>query len=73
MRKSGKAKPQPSERRGGRYGMVLELEQEDKDRLDKLVDRYQKLLGPTTSSKAFVLRQLIRHANEEKQLPPVRV
>lgn len=59
--------------RGGRYCMVLELEQGDNAKLDTLVERYQKLVGPAIkSNKTLVLRQLIRHAVALSKLPPVR-
>jgi hypothetical protein len=49
--------------RGFRYRMVLELEADVYRDLEKLVARYQKLLGATAkANKALVLRQLIRDA-----------
>ena len=62
----------PRADRGGRYCMVLELEHLDNTKLEKLVDRYQKLLGPAVkANKALVLRQLIRHMERLSKLPPV--
>ena len=63
----------PRTDRGSRYCMVLELESEDNKKLEALVDRYQKALGPAVkSNKALVIRQLIRHMDSQKGLPPVR-
>ena len=49
--------------------MVLELEPADRDKLDSLVKRYEKLVAKP--SKAWVLRQLIRHANKATKLQTV--
>lgn len=71
MPKARQTKPRGD--RGSRYCMVLELEQGDNARLDALVERYQKVLGPATkSNKALVLRQLIRYAEGLSKLPPLR-
>ena len=59
--------------RGFRYRMVLELGAADNRELEKLVARYQKLLGATTkANKALVIRQLIRDAASRPGPPPVR-
>lgn len=55
-------------------GMVVELETEDTARLISLVERYEKPAGAEgcRSSKAFVIRQLLRHASELREMPPLR-
>lgn len=59
--------------RGHRYRMVLELQKSDDGALEKLVERYQTLLGGALKcNKAFVIRQLIRHAALVERLPPIR-
>ena len=50
---------------------MLELDQIDRDKLDDLVERYQKLIPGLKSTKAMVVRQLIRHMFGQKQLPPL--
>jgi hypothetical protein len=53
--------------------MVLELENADHERLQLLVERYQKLLGGAAkANKALVIRQLIRSAAKLRQLPAVQ-
>lgn len=71
MPKPGK-QPKPRKDRGGRYCMVLELEETDRKLLDALTERYAIVVGATAASKAFVIRQLLRDANVKKSLPPVR-
>lgn len=54
-------------------GMMLELEDEDRAKLQALVTRYQKIIGGSfKSTKAFVIRTLIRHAASTKTLPPIQ-
>jgi hypothetical protein len=63
----------PREDRGGRYCLVLELEEEDKVQLEALIERYQKLVGPVSrATRVFVIRQLIRDATARKTLPVLR-
>ena len=64
-----KPKPQPIDKRGGRYRVLVELDPEDNRLLDKLVERYSKLT--TESNKAFVLRQLLRSVG--KRLPSIKL
>lgn len=68
-----KKPPTPREDRGGRYCMVLELDQDDKALLEALVERYQKMLGPAIrASRVFVIRQLLRGMVAKKALPALR-
>lgn len=57
-------------RRGFRVRTLLELEAGDDKLLNKLVVRYQKLLGGK-KSKSQVMRQLIRHVSKLDELPPI--
>jgi len=57
-------------RRGFRVRTLLELEASDDKLLNKLVVRYQKLLGGK-KSKSQVMRQLIRHVSALDELPPI--
>ncbi len=69
-----KTKPKKSKTqslRGDRQGMLLELTTEDRSLLDALVDRYRPLVQ--SPNKAFVIRQLVRHASESKELPPLKL
>jgi hypothetical protein len=52
-------------------GMLLELNESDRDLLDKLVGRYGHLVQ--SPNKAFVIRQLIRNASEAAKLPPLKL
>lgn len=54
--------------------MVVELETEDTARLMALVERYEKsdVADGYRISKAFVIRQLLRHAADLKEMPPLR-
>jgi len=70
MSNSRVTKPsKPRKDRQGKHCMVLELEPADRDKLDSLVKRYEKLVAKP--SKAWVLRQLIRHANKATKLQTV--
>jgi hypothetical protein len=72
MAKTGNTAPKRNEQRR-LSGMVLELEDEDKARLNELVKRYQEEVGAAfKSTKILVIRQLLRHAAATKTLPPVR-
>ncbi len=57
--------------RGDRRGMLLELNTEDYTLLEELVNRYRPLVQ--SPNKAFVVRQLVRHASESKELPPLKL
>lgn len=70
MQKS-KTKPQPIAKRGGRYRVLVELDPEDNRLLDRLVRRYGK--QTKTPTKAFVLRQLLRHVADGDELPPIKL
>jgi len=55
-------------------GMVVELESEDTTRLTTLVESYESAAAKAgyRSSKALVIRQLLRYADSLKELPPLR-
>jgi len=61
----------PKEKTRKRNGYMIELVEEDKDKLNVLVDRYRPMVGSLTN-RAFVIRQLIRNAFDAKKVPPVR-
>ncbi len=72
MPKASTRKSTPA--RDATYRMLLELHSDDSVLLDKLVTRYQKVIGKprgrfTTSNKALVIRQLIRHMAQQDDLP----
>ena len=58
------------DRRGNRHGTLIELEDGDRELLDKLVKRYQKVFAGK-ATKAAVVRLLIRHASKLPELPSV--
>lgn len=59
----------PRKDRQGKHCMVLELEPADRELLENLVKRFEKVV--TNPSRAWVLRQLIRNAHKATKLPPV--
>ena len=70
MSNSRVTKPsKPRKDRQGKHCMVLELDPIDREKLEKLVKRYEKLI--TKPSMAWVLRQLIRNADKSAKLQPV--
>lgn len=70
---STKKQPKARKDRGGRYCMVLELEEADKEQLVKLIERYQEQLGPAFKvTRMFAIRQLIRDAMSKPRLPTIR-
>ncbi len=51
--------------------MLLELNDADYELLESIVARYYDLIR--SPNKAFVIRQLIRHAAETTALPPLKL
>jgi len=53
-------------------GMLLELDPVDVALLESLVKRYQVVIGGAfKATKVFVVRQLLRHWEKRKPLPPL--
>ena len=70
-KKADQEKSGNKKRRGFRHGTLVELEETDKERLEQLVDKYQKLFAGK-ANKVGVIRQLIRHAAAKlPSVPPL--